>query len=116
MALSSAQDVKLVRRLLSDPSSWRTQNDGRAWSQLRHVVEALKPYPETLERRYGSMNGNYSNEKLIPVVAAALGIRPDTIKEQRVQFPGQLKSKNMKGVFFRPEVSARLFIVLPSPR
>ena len=78
------------------------------WSQLRYVVEALKPYPEALERRYGSMNGKCSNAKLIPVVADALEIRPDNIKEHRVQLPGQLKSKNMKGVFFRPEVSAQL--------
>ena len=108
VALSLAQDVKLVRRILLDPSVWHVQNDGRMWSQLRYVVEALKPYPEALERRYGSMNGKCSNAKLIPVVADALEIRPDNIKDHRVQLPGQLKSKNMKGVFFRPEVSAQL--------
>ena len=107
---SLTQDVALVRGLLlAEDFNWTCQDDGKRWSQLKHVAAALQAAdPATLERLCESVNGNFANARLIPVVASALGILPDAIKRQaRVMYPGQAATP-VKYPFYRPQVSAPL--------
>mmetsp|Transcript_45164 Transcript_45164/g.112313 ORF Transcript_45164/g.112313 Transcript_45164/m.112313 type:complete len:541 (+) Transcript_45164:56-1678(+) len=104
---ASNEDVDLVRTLLAQDSIWTSQGDGKMWSQLKRVAAALESHPEARRRLYGSVNGESANARLIPVVASALGIRPDAIKEHRVSLPDQPTTKNAKGVFFRPLTHAK---------